>query len=196
MKKPLPRATFNEIRPPNDNYVYFQDFASYPFRYETAGYELVNAGWLADFALLVYGNEQFIRTHAASLTAAGFTVKYLSISTTQCLVAHNDKFIVLAIRGTEIDNFWGAVTDWALNLKLTPVPDESGGMVHEGFREAINIAWPGIEEYLQQIQVDGVKRTLWITGHSLGAALATLAAERAVRDSGLEVRGIYTWGSP
>jgi triacylglycerol lipase len=196
INKPLPPAKFHLIRPPNENYTYFEDFANNPFRPDATGYELVNAGWLADFALLVYGDETFVQSHAAGLTAAGFAIKFISVDTTQCLVAHNDKFIVIATRGTEIDNFWGAISDWAVNLEFELGPDESGGQVHEGFRELINQAWPVIEAHVREIQADGAPRTLWITGHSLGAGLATLVAERARRVAGFAVSGVYTWGSP
>ena len=200
IRKIPPPEKFDQIRPPNYNYSYFEDFANNPFRPDATGYELVNAGWLADFALLVYGDDTFIQKQAeqAGLTTAGFTIKFISVDTTQCLVAHNDKFIVIAIRGTEIDNFWGAVSDWAVNLEFELKEDESvesGGRVHEGFIELINQAWPKIRDDVRQVQNDGAQRTLWITGHSLGAGLATLAAERA-RSAGFDVSGVYTWGSP
>lgn len=198
INKPLPPAKFHLIRPPNENYTYFEDFANNPFRPDATGYELVNAGWLADFALLVYGDETFVQNHAeqAGLTAAGFKIKFISAHTTQCLVAHNAKFIVIATRGTEIDNLWGAIADWAVNLEFELKPDESGGQVHEGFIKLINQAWPVIETHVREIQADGAQRTLWITGHSLGAGLATLVAERARRVAGFAVSGVYTWGSP
>ena len=196
INKPLPPAKFHLIRPPNENYTYFEEFANNPFRPDATGYELVNAGWLADFALLVYGDDNFIQTKAAGLIAAGFTIKFISVGTTQCLVAHNNKFIVIATRGTEIDNLWGAISDWAVNLKFDLVQDDSGGKVHEGFIELINRTWPVIEECVRKIQADGAQRTLWITGHSLGAGLATLVAERARRVGNFPVSGVYTWGSP
>ena len=37
---------------------------------------------------------------------------------------------------------------------------------------------------------------LWITGHSLGGALATLAAARFALEMDKPVRGIYTFGQP
>src|SRR5712692_1263029 len=198
IKKLIPPAKFLQIRPPNYNYSYFEDFANNPFKPDATGCELVNAGWLADFALLVYGDNDFIQTHGAGLSAAGFTIEFKSVETTQYLVAHNDKFIVIAIRGTEIDNFWGAISDWAVNLEFELKEDESvesGGRVHEGFIELINQAWPKIRDDVRQVQNDRAQRTLWITGHSLGAGLATLAAERA-RSAGFDVSGVYTWGSP
>lgn len=198
INKPIPPAKFRQIRPPNENYTYFEDFANNPFRPDATGYELVNAGWLADFALLVYGDETFVQNHAdrAGLTAAGFKIKFISVGTTQCLVAHNARFIVIATRGTEIDNLWGAISDWAVNLEFELRPDESGGQVHEGFIKLMKQAWPVIEAHVREIQADGAQRTLWITGHSLGAGLATLVAERARRVAGFAVSGVYTWGSP
>jgi triacylglycerol lipase len=38
-------------------------------------------------------------------------------------------------------------------------------------------------------------RSLWFTGHSLGAALATLAVARSL-ERGLPVNGLYDYGSP
>jgi triacylglycerol lipase len=203
MNKPIPSATFDNIRPPNKNYTYFEDIRNHPFLPLATSFELVNAGWLADLALLAYGNKQFIQEKLdnSGLTGQGFVMKFLSRGITQCFVLHNDNFIVVSMRGTEIDNFWGAFNDWLRNLEFKPVPDDSGGLVHEGFMKDIAEMWndmngvPGLKSYLQTILADGT-RTLWITGHSLGAALATLAAERAVRDGGFDVRGVYTYGSP
>jgi len=57
--------------------------------------------------------------------------------------------------------------------------------VHEGFLEAIDSVWPEIAGRL-----DEVKCPLFYAGHSLGAALATLAATRR------QPQALYTFGSP
>jgi len=203
MNKPIPTATFQNIRPPNYNYTYFEDIQNHAFRPLANSFELVNAGWLADLALLAYGNKQFIQEKLdnSGLAGQGFVMEFLSRNTTQCFVTHNDHFVVASMRGTEIDNFWGAFDDWLRNLEFEPNPDDSGGRVHEGFMKDIAEIWydvngvQGLKSCLQPLMADGT-RTLWITGHSLGAALATLAAERAVRDAGFDVRGVYVFGSP
>src|SRR5262249_28042845 len=62
------------------------------------------------------------------------------------------------------------------------------GKVHEGFRDALDVVWPDLEARLAKISPG---RQVWFSGHSLGAALATLAADRYVN-----TRGVCTFGSP
>jgi hypothetical protein len=203
MNKPIPPATFHNIQPPNSNYTYFEDIQNHAFLPLATTFEKVNAGWLADFATLAYGSKAFFqkRLDDSGLTAAGFIMEFLSRGTTQCFVVHNIDFVVVSMRGTEADNLWGALTDWLRDLEFKLAPDESGGRVHEGFIDCMESIWPdtaagqGLKSYLQPLLAGGT-RTLWITGHSLGASLATLVAERAVRDAGFDVRGVYPFGSP
>src|SRR5262249_31327830 len=61
-----------------------------------------------------------------------------------------------------------------------------GGHVHEGFAHAFAEVWPGLEPALKQKE----GHRFVYTGHSLGAALATLLASR--HKQGL----LYTYGSP
>jgi hypothetical protein len=198
MKKLIPPQKFREIRPPNENYTYFEYRDAHPFVPKATGFDLVNSSWLADFAMLCYGDEAFIRDRMdqAGLAAAGFDLKFFSEQTTQCFVTHNDQCVVLCFRGTEIDNFIGAFEDWRRNFELIAKPDESGGLVHIGFQKGLRAVWQDVKDYLQPLLTDGAGRTLWITGHSLGAALATLAAERAARDGHFKVQGVYPFGSP
>lgn len=39
-------------------------------------------------------------------------------------------------------------------------------------------------------------RPVYVAGHSLGAALATIAAARMAMDFGFHIAGLYTIGSP
>jgi pimeloyl-ACP methyl ester carboxylesterase len=62
------------------------------------------------------------------------------------------------------------------------------GMVHLGFKKAFDVIHPQLDRVLARLSA---RRTLWYCGHSLGAALATLAADH---HSG--TRGVCTFGSP
>ncbi len=71
---------------------------------------------------------------------------------------------------------------------------------HSGFLDKANQLWPQIERGLEQARAKlgpGQKLSVMATGHSLGAAVATLAAERVAKRPDLgAVEAVYTYGSP
>lgn len=106
----------------------------------------------------------------------------------QGFIAVNDELLILCFRGTK--NF----QDWLYNLRVLPTEDALG-KVHRGFSIGLDQVWqaevsPIIQEYAKG-------RTVWYTGHSLGAALATLAAARtSVELPEVAIKGIATFGQP
>ena len=66
------------------------------------------------------------------------------------------------------------------------------GRVHCGFAEAVEQVWPQVRQLLGTPSRTGA---LWLTGHSLGGAMATLASVRLTHE-GYKVRTVYTYGSP
>ncbi len=69
-----------------------------------------------------------------------------------------------------------------------------GVKVHRGFHLALDEVWDDLYRKVRQLQENG-NRPLWVTGHSLGGALACLAADRFQR-AGCRVAGLYTFGQP
>ena len=106
---------------------------------------------------------------------------------TRGYLASRDDAIVLTFRGTD------DVEDWIINLNFTQVND-NGAMVHQGFALALASIWNQIDGPLRKM-VEQKKRKIWIAGHSLGGALATLATRRilAMKLGQLET---YTFGQP
>ena len=104
---------------------------------------------------------------------------------TQGFIARKGDVAVIAFRGTEPDDRRDVLTD----LDFPPKRWAEGGSVHSGFADALKEeeAWPEVESHLP---TDA--STLYVTGHSLGAALATLAASK-LKD---RFTMLFTFGAP
>lgn len=195
--KEIPPATIETILPPNEDYTYFENSASHPFDFKADGFSIVNAWWLADASLLAYADRDFV---TARFTDAGLAVEgwqpFTARGSTQCYVAHNQDFVIVAFRGTQVlkpgasIDFLDVLRDLYVDTKFTLVDCTEGGSIHKGFKAALDEVWEDqVRPHLDRL--DDGRRTFWFTGHSLGGALATLAASRAKK-----VNGVYTFGSP
>ncbi|MGA8146568.1 MAG: hypothetical protein WB870_03210 [Gallionellaceae bacterium] len=90
-------------------------------------------------------------------------------------------FTVLVFRGAE-QNFKDYLTYLEIGASLL---DGNKLDVHAGFREALDSVWSEID-----LAPARLKCQIFFTGHSMGAALATLAAARHAPSP------VYTFGSP
>ncbi len=107
---------------------------------------------------------------------------------TQAVLVKGNKFIALAFRGTEKNSIKDIKTD----LDAVQTPSENGGNVHKGFKKAFEII---LSEITDRLKSEGLSQLpLFLTGHSLGGALATVAAKNIKHEGGLAA--CYTFGSP
>jgi hypothetical protein len=126
---------------------------------------------------------------AALLAGGGFELKEVfNWNYVQAFLAVNkDEFAVLAFRGTANSEDWGINLDAA----LTPLPGYPHVRVHSGFWEAFAAQGDRIQAALAlHVPVD---LGLYISGHSLGGALAQIASAVFERDT---LAACYTFGSP
>ena len=109
---------------------------------------------------------------------------FLDIDGAQCHIVWNEEEAVLCFRGTEPKEF----SDIKADLNVLPNSLENGGWVHSGFKKEIDKLWLNVKLVLSNVS----DRKIYVTGHSLGAAMATIAASRL----GDKVECLYTFGSP
>ena len=124
-----------------------------------------------------------------ALKAADFVlVETFNEGGTQAFLAKRatDKAAVLAFRGTEADSWKDVQTD----LKFRFYQGEDGAKMHRGFRDAYGKIAHKVKTAVDR-HTQGY--TLYVTGHSLGGALAIIAAKHLERDS---LAACYTFGSP
>ncbi len=116
---------------------------------------------------------------------------------TQGFVTENGDAIIVAFRGTQPNR----PMDWFADFRATcdPWDHTNAGKVHSGFYSALRKVW-GVTlangEILPRRLVNRGSKTIWITGHSLGGALAELCAAQALFVSKIPVQGVYTFGQP
>ena len=82
--------------------------------------------------------------------------------------------------------------DLLIDMDLRPPVPWGRGHVHRGFHDALDEIWGEVERRLTDLAQSG-QRSFWFTGHSMGAAIATLAAARWQTSAR---RAVYTFGSP
>jgi hypothetical protein len=148
-----------------------------------------NALLLARLANAAYGTQEEAEAAVKQLGFSDFrwidlTKQFRNV---YAIGARCDKFAAVAFRGTK------NTKDWMTDLYATPVSFqwifENGpgvGDIHAGFGHAVRDAWRKVSAALEKMipsptvakDLKGLstksQRTFWLTGHSLGAALAVL----------------------
>jgi triacylglycerol lipase len=120
----------------------------------------------------------------------GYTSTFYENKGSNVYVLEDMNDIIVVCRGTETNEWSDIRADLSINL----APSRAGnGKVHRGFRTYTDHVWDQVKTHVLQHP----DKKLWLTGHSLGAAMATLMARRFVLDPvKRHVEALFTFGSP
>jgi hypothetical protein len=136
----------------------------------------------------------------------GLDARLISVDNTQAYVAQSPEVVLVAFRGSECPTSLDGFKDWLLtnanNYLILPegrigtdfAAAGVGARFHRGFMTALDEIWTLLRSTVEEA-MKTAERPLWVTGHSLGGALALLAAWRFER-SFLAVDEIVTFGAP
>jgi|GEM_PF-3996719 len=133
----------------------------------------------------------------------------------EAMVISTSKYIIVVFRGTDrvankIPIIGKTIFDWgewlqtdAYAVKVSP-PASFGfskGKVHAGFNNSVLFNHPGSPSFLDSLanvlnRRNVSSKKLWLTGHSLGSAQATLAAAYLKKAKGINPFCIYLYAAP
>ncbi len=150
--------------------------------------------------LAAENRDQLMQSLKDDLQAMGFelvktyNISILLVADTQAFLARlnvegREPLLVLAFRGTEFK-----AADIKTDVFANPMqidPEREGHKVHEGFYQAFQAVEALVREDLDKPEYASLP--LYITGHSLGGALAVVATYCLASDS---IAACYTYGSP
>ena len=190
---------------------------NFPFNSQTFDFDIKNAYSLAQVSQLAYvhfeEDEETRKSFISQANEWGFKQVYFFnfnsvYEDSQGMILADADKIIVGFRGTETSKIQDILTD----LKLTQVK-RLDGRVHKGFYSSFEDLWvsqikiwnneeeinqkTGIKYVLKDLLAEK-KRPIFITGHSLGGAMAVLCAAACgieLRDLQLDL-SLYTYGQP
>jgi len=190
----LPPPTLAALYPPIRGYRYFDAPAGWAFQPSAGLADLQAHWWLAEHALLAYERAGKL---SDVLGASGYRVAIARdvASSSFAYAAIAADHGILAFRGTEAlkpGDSWrklaAVARDWWIDARVARIAADHG-QVHAGFMHALDAIWPQLRTHLHKAPI------WWCTGHSLGGALAVLAAAR-LADEHAHLRGVLSFGQP
>jgi hypothetical protein len=164
-----------------------------PFQVDANYYHPANAWWLSELCRLIYRKNEMVNAQKTDKLTRNDILKevhleevhFLSYPFAQgalvkTLSGAKKPFAVLVFRGTKSN-----VDTWLANLQFGQTAWHKGGLVHSGYKRIFDNFWPELRGLLRSLDCP-----VYYTGHSLGAALATLTASMS------PPKALYTFGSP
>lgn len=111
---------------------------------------------------------------------------------TRGIIVQGHGATIIAFAGTDplVPANWGS--DFDVGLNVGPGLEVMPGPVHRGFDKAFD----AVSGQVGQALADRGAEPVLLTGHSMGAALAVIAADRCLSESNVRATAVYAFGMP
>ena len=172
------------------------------WRFEPQAREVsaINAVALCNAALLAYSPPEEVQRFLRKWDGFDLgTFRSIRQADTQGFAVRGNGGVILSFRGTEPTN----ILDWLSDVNYHQLdfcrshgfaPSVISGSVHGGFAAALNVVRNDLLAAVSAMARPG--DPIWLTGHSMGGAVAVLAAAVLKFEAKLEIAGLYTYGQP
>ena len=186
--------SWDAVLKPGKATVYFDALGDTTFEADSSSYSKINAWWMAELCRLIYrqGSDEIDEATGPTRKEVLARVKLEEVEffnegdTEAALIKPAEtsapQFAAVVLRGTNDPR------DWLTDFNVIPDDWVEGGLVHRGFAKAFDLVGDKVIASLNKHVPANCP--LFIAGHSLGAALATLLASRR------RPHALYTFGSP
>ena len=153
-----------------------------------------NAYWMARIAKAVYykqpddsPDEEKIMAELKADDSQFVSIKGVSKKSAQAALIEHENYFCFAFRGTD------EAADWLDNMNVFS-EKVLFGEFHRGFWKSLEDVWQPLYEQYEALHKQK-RRPVFFTGHSLGGAMATVAASRFIHHD-QPFSSTYTFGQP
>lgn len=155
-----------------------------------------NAYWMARLSKEVYKkvsddnqlpNEDKILTSIKNNDEKFRSVFGVDNNSAQAALIEHEEYLCMVFRGTN------ELEDWLDNINAFST-NELFGEFHRGFFNSVEDVWLKLDTRCKELQKEN-KRPIFFAGHSLGGAMATIAAAKYIHED-IPFTSVYTFGQP
>lgn len=155
-----------------------------------------NAYWMARLSTVIYTKRSDNDAHPdekailldLKMEDAGFiSVTSVDKNSAQAALIEHENYLCMVFRGTN------ELEDWLDNINVFR-ENVLFGEFHRGFWNSVEDVWDVVYSEYQRLRAIKI-RPLFLTGHSLGGAMATIVASRFIHQD-LPFTSVYTFGQP